>query len=69
VTAFCSVFSVSWIFAFPFKVLHNWRDGIARQEDESTGYILPNKALLEIGIAFFLGLLCYKNWCVSCANC
>ncbi|GJM93740.1 hypothetical protein PR202_ga10325 [Eleusine coracana subsp. coracana] len=30
--------------------LHNWRDGIARQEDESTGYILPNKALLEIGI-------------------
>ncbi|GJM93742.1 hypothetical protein PR202_ga10327 [Eleusine coracana subsp. coracana] len=28
--------------------LHNWRDGIARQEDESTGYILPNKALLEI---------------------
>ncbi|KAL6649251.1 hypothetical protein ACP70R_013475 [Stipagrostis hirtigluma subsp. patula] len=28
--------------------LHGWRDGIARQEDESTGYILPNKALIEI---------------------
>ncbi|ONL93763.1 Protein RRP6-like 2 [Zea mays] len=28
--------------------LHEWRDRIARQEDESTGYILPNKALIEI---------------------
>jgi len=28
--------------------LHEWRDSIARQEDESTGYILPNKALIEI---------------------
>ncbi|XP_021321238.1 protein RRP6-like 2 isoform X2 [Sorghum bicolor] len=26
--------------------LHEWRDSIARQEDESTGYILPNKAFL-----------------------
>ncbi|KAF8720280.1 hypothetical protein HU200_023908 [Digitaria exilis] len=28
--------------------LHEWRDRIARQEDESTGYVLPNKALIEI---------------------
>ncbi|CAA7394758.1 unnamed protein product [Spirodela intermedia] len=28
--------------------LWEWRDHIARAEDESTGYILPNKALLEI---------------------
>ncbi|KAG2537930.1 hypothetical protein PVAP13_9NG321900 [Panicum virgatum] len=28
--------------------LYRWRDGIARAEDESTGYILPNKSLLEI---------------------
>ncbi|KXG38469.1 protein RRP6-like 1 [Sorghum bicolor] len=28
--------------------LYRWRDGIARAEDESTGYILPNKTLLEI---------------------
>lgn len=28
--------------------LYQWRDSVARAEDESTGYILPNKALLEI---------------------
>ncbi|RCV46468.1 hypothetical protein SEVIR_9G538800v4 [Setaria viridis] len=28
--------------------LHGWRDRLARQEDESTGYVLPNKALIEI---------------------
>ncbi|XP_076881069.1 protein RRP6-like 2 [Bidens hawaiensis] len=28
--------------------LCEWRDGIARSEDESTGYILPNKVLIEI---------------------
>ncbi|XP_062200590.1 protein RRP6-like 2 [Phragmites australis] len=28
--------------------LYQWRDSIARAEDESTGYILPNKILLEI---------------------
>lgn len=30
--------------------LCEWRDAIGRAEDESTGYILPNKVLLEIGI-------------------
>ncbi|OEL38949.1 Protein RRP6-like 2 [Dichanthelium oligosanthes] len=30
------------------SALHEWRDRIARQEDESTGYVLPNKALIEI---------------------
>ncbi|WVZ55531.1 hypothetical protein U9M48_006178 [Paspalum notatum var. saurae] len=30
------------------SALHEWRDRIARREDESTGYILPNKALIEI---------------------
>ncbi|KAJ6693922.1 hypothetical protein OIU85_004686 [Salix viminalis] len=28
--------------------LYEWRDAVARAEDESTGYILPNKTLLEI---------------------
>uniref|UniRef100_A0A0D9VPR4 HRDC domain-containing protein n=1 Tax=Leersia perrieri TaxID=77586 RepID=A0A0D9VPR4_9ORYZ len=28
--------------------LHQWRDYTAREVDESTGYILPNKALIEI---------------------
>ncbi|KAJ0550821.1 putative HRDC domain-containing protein [Helianthus annuus] len=28
--------------------LFEWRDVIARSEDESTGYILPNKVLIEI---------------------
>lgn len=28
--------------------LHGWRDVIARAEDESTGYVLPNKTLIEI---------------------
>ncbi|CAL1356639.1 unnamed protein product [Linum trigynum] len=28
--------------------LYEWRDVVARNEDESTGYILPNKVLLEI---------------------
>lgn len=29
--------------------LFEWRDAVARAEDESTGYVLPNKTLLEIG--------------------
>lgn len=29
--------------------LCEWRDIVARAEDESTGYILPNKSVLEIG--------------------
>ncbi|CAN1246114.1 Protein RRP6-like 2 [Linum grandiflorum] len=28
--------------------LYEWRDAVARTEDEGTGYILPNKVLLEI---------------------
>lgn len=30
--------------------LCEWRDVVARAEDESTGYVLPNKVVLEIGI-------------------
>ncbi|UJR25986.1 hypothetical protein I4U23_007334 [Adineta vaga] len=30
------------------KSLYYWRDNIARQEDESTGYVLPNHMLLQI---------------------
>lgn len=37
-------------FDFYLQGLCEWRDAIARAEDESTGYILPNKVLLEIGI-------------------
>ncbi|XP_063173412.1 exosome complex component 10 [Candoia aspera] len=31
-----------------FRLLFAWRDRMARQEDESTGYILPNHMLLKI---------------------
>jgi len=30
------------------KSLYYWRDRVARQEDESTGYVLPNHMLLQI---------------------
>ncbi|KAM0870567.1 hypothetical protein ACQ4PT_039927 [Festuca glaucescens] len=33
--------------------LYQWRDFVAREQDESTGYVLPNKALIEIGITDF----------------
>lgn len=31
------------------QALCEWRDIVARAEDESTGYVLPNKILIEIG--------------------
>ncbi|XP_070561163.1 exosome complex component 10-like [Ptychodera flava] len=31
-----------------FKRLYAWRDRIARQEDESTGYVLPNHMMFQI---------------------
>ena len=31
-----------------FKRLHQWRDGVARGEDESTGYVIPNRALINL---------------------
>uniref|UniRef100_A0A7M4EB27 Exosome complex component 10 n=1 Tax=Crocodylus porosus TaxID=8502 RepID=A0A7M4EB27_CROPO len=31
-----------------FKLLYAWRDKLSRQEDESTGYVLPNHMLLKI---------------------
>ena len=30
------------------KTLFAWRDAIARQEDESTGYVLPNHMLIQL---------------------
>nr|CAB3244000.1 exosome component 10-like [Phallusia mammillata] len=30
------------------RLIYNWRDSMARQEDESTGYVLPNHMLLQI---------------------
>ncbi|XP_026463935.1 exosome component 10 isoform X2 [Ctenocephalides felis] len=33
---------------FALKEIYNWRDKIAREEDESTGYVLPNHMLLQI---------------------
>ncbi|XP_071675552.1 protein RRP6-like 2 isoform X2 [Lolium perenne] len=30
------------------SALYEWRDFVAREQDESTGYVLPNKALIEI---------------------
>jgi len=34
-----------------FAALYDWRDKIARLEDESTGYVLPNKMLLSLSRA------------------
>lgn len=31
-----------------FKALHLWRDGLAREQDESTGYVLPNHMLFTM---------------------
>jgi HRDC domain/3'-5' exonuclease len=31
-----------------FKRLHRWRDQIAREEDESTNFVLPNRSLINI---------------------
>ncbi|KAE8699224.1 membrin-11-like [Hibiscus syriacus] len=40
--------------------LCEWRDNIARVEDESTGYVLPNKTLLEIGRNFNMPITAHK---------
>jgi exosome complex exonuclease RRP6 len=31
-----------------FKRIHRWRDQIAREEDESVNYVLPNRSLMNI---------------------
>ena len=31
-----------------FRAIHSWRDHIARKEDESTGYVLPNHQLFKL---------------------
>lgn len=31
-----------------FVALYNWRDAVARQEDESVHYVLPKKALIAL---------------------
>lgn len=33
---------------YAFRELFKWRDSIARNEDESTGYVLPNHMMLQI---------------------
>lgn len=33
---------------YALKELYKWRDTISREEDESTGYVLPNHMLLQI---------------------
>ena len=30
------------------KMLYQWRDNLARIEDESTGYILPNHMMMQV---------------------
>ena len=34
-----------------FAALYDWRDRVGREEDESTGYVLPNKMLLSLSRA------------------
>lgn len=33
---------------YALKELYKWRDAISRNEDESTGYVLPNHMLMQI---------------------
>lgn len=33
------------------KELYAWRDEVARNEDESTGFVCPNKLLIQLGKA------------------
>ncbi|GAB0091016.1 exosome component 10 [Sergentomyia squamirostris] len=33
---------------YAFREIFNWRDGVAREEDESYGYVLPNHMLFHI---------------------
>lgn len=47
------------LFNSQLQGLCEWRDIVARAEDESTGYILPNKSVLEIG---------KWNFCIICLN-
>jgi len=37
------------LYSIGLQGLCEWRDIVARAEDESTGYVLPNKTVLEIG--------------------
>lgn len=37
------------LFTWLMQGLFKWRDFVARVKDDSTGYVLPNKSILEIG--------------------
>jgi HRDC domain len=39
-----------------FKRVHRWRDQIAREEDESTQYVLPNRSLMNIAATLPLSM-------------
>jgi ribonuclease D len=47
---FSCLFSLLRSYSNELQGLCEWRDVVARAEDESTGYVLPNKVVLEIGI-------------------
>ena len=59
----------SIIFLFLLQALFQWRDNVARAEDESTGYVLPNRLLLEIGTGTQLSLSFINcNFALDCVS-
>jgi len=56
-----SILVIYWslftLFFAGLQGLCEWRDIVARAEDESTGYVLPNKSVLEIGMKL-MKILC-----------
>ena len=46
-----------------FKRLHQWRDQIAREEDESTGYVLPNRSLINLAASLPISMQAVVQAC------
>lgn len=57
--SFCTYLKV--IFVIGIQALCELRDVVARAEDESTGYVLPNKTLIEIGNSNIVSLCMDKR--------
>lgn len=45
---------INWLLLFLFQGLYSWRDQVARIEDESIGYVLPNHLLLKLGTSILV---------------
>eukprot|EP01103_Thecamoeba_quadrilineata_P014932 TRINITY_DN4571_c0_g1_i1.p1 TRINITY_DN4571_c0_g1~~TRINITY_DN4571_c0_g1_i1.p1 ORF type:complete len:850 (-),score=160.48 TRINITY_DN4571_c0_g1_i1:118-2667(-) len=48
-----------------FRALYEWRDNVARTEDESTGYVLPNHMMIRIAATLPTDVNSLLNCCSS----